>query len=83
MVRPALLSPVVPTHSPGPAGPSRPYGQGAGRSKRGLPILWESPGAEALRGSLWQESVAEVRKGKRRVSPLADESLAKRRSEGT
>ena len=78
-----FLSPVLPTYSPGPAGPSRAYGVGAGRSKRGLPILWESPDVEGLRGRLWEKSVAEVRMSKRKASPLADESLAKRRKEGT
>jgi len=82
-VRPVFLSPVLPTYSPGPAGPSRAYGVGAGRSKRGLPIVWESPDVESLRGRLWEKSVAEVRMSKRKVSPLADESLAKRRKEGT
>ena len=32
------------------------YGQGAGRSARGLPIVWESPGMDELRGNLWAVS---------------------------
>ena len=72
-----------PAYSPGLAHQPGPYGGGAGRSARGLPILWESPSAEDLRGRLWQQSPGAVRsagaQGKRRRSGLADEGLAKRR----
>ena len=54
----------------------------AGRSARGLPIVWESPGAEELRGSLWATSPGgvggAVGQRKRKRSGLADEGLAKR-----
>ena len=77
------LSPVLPTYSPGLAGP---FGAGAGRSVRGLPILWEPPGEEELRGRRWEESPSAVRaaagSGTKRGSALADERLAKRRKEG-
>jgi hypothetical protein len=76
------LSPVLPTFSPGLAGP---FGAGAGRSVRGFPILWEPPGEEELRGGRWKESPSAVRAaaggGTKRGSALADERLAKRRKE--
>ena len=62
-------------------------GLGAGRSKRGLPILIDSPGVEELRGVLWQTSPGSVREpsgpAKRRGSSLAGDALAKKRREGT
>ena len=79
------------------AGPLRPHarggvrerGRGAGRSARGLPIVWESPGVESLdelRGSLWAVSPSGVPGAagprKRRGSGLADEGVAKKRREG-
>ena len=52
---------------------------------RGMPILWESPSPDALRGQKWRMSPGAVRAegepGKRRGSALADERLAKRRHE--
>ena len=76
-----------PAYSPGLAHQPGPYGAGAGRSARGLPILWESPSAEDLRGRLWQQSPGAVgaagARAKRKGSGLADEGLAKRRQEGT
>ena len=47
-----------PGTTPVPLGPTPEgvYGRGAGRSARGLPIVWESPGADELRGSLWAVS---------------------------
>ena len=48
--------------------------------------MWESPGAEELRGSLWATSPGgvggAVGQRKRRGSGLADEGLAKKREEG-
>ena len=52
------ITPIIPTYSPGAAHEPEAYGAGAGRSVRGLPILWESPAAEELRGVLSVESVA-------------------------
>ena len=67
--------------------PEGAYGRGAGRSARGLPIVWESPGVEELRGSLWATSPGGVGGAvglrKRKRSGLADEGLAKKRCEGT
>ena len=51
-VRPRVASPAVPTYSPA-AGP---FGEGGGRSKRGLPILWEPPSGGDMRGRLWMSS---------------------------
>ena len=63
------------------------YGAGAGRSVRGLPILWESPSPGDLRGQRWRLSPGAVRAegapSKRRGSALADERLAKWRHEIT
>ena len=70
--------------TPVPLGPTPEgvYGRGAGRSARGLPIVWESPGADELRGSLWAVSPGGVQGGagprKRRGSGLADDGLAKK-----
>ena len=47
---------VFPAYSPGLAHQPGLYGAKAGRSARGLPILWEAPSAEDLRGRLWQQS---------------------------
>ena len=46
------ITPILPSYSPGAAQEPAAYGAGAGRSARGLPILWESPAAEDLRGGL-------------------------------
>ena len=76
-----------PTYSPGLARVPGPFGEGAGRSVRGLPILWEPPSPSDLRGHQWAQPPEAIRgraaPGKRRGSQLADESLTKRRSEGT
>ena len=76
-----------PVYSPGLAHQPEGHGAGGGRSARGLPILWESPSPDVLRGQLWKMSPAAVRaaggKGVRRGSDLADERLAKRRHEST
>jgi hypothetical protein len=81
------LTPQMPAYSPGPAVEQLHYGQGAGRSKRGLPILMDSPGVEELRGVLWQTSPGSVREpsgpAKRRGSSLAGDAMAKKRREGT
>ena len=57
------------------------YGKWAGRSVRGLPILWESPSAEDLRGQLWRLSSRAVRAGgapgKRKGASWRTEGLAK------
>ena len=45
-LRPRVMSPAVPTYSPA-AGP---FGEGGGRSQRGLPILWEPPSGGDMRG---------------------------------
>ena len=85
---PRLSTPVgFPAYSPGLAHQPGVYGAGAGRSVRGMPILWESPSPDALRGQKWRMSPGAVRAegepGKRRGSALADERLAKRRHEST
>ena len=76
-----------PAYSPGLARQPGAYGAGAGRSVRGLPIVWESPSPGELRGQKWRLSSGAVRAagapGKRKGSALADERLAKRRHEGT
>ena len=79
--------------SPGALGVSRwlahgrtGYGVGAGRSVRGLPLVWESPAADELRGRKWLKSPGEVRAEaapvKRRGVGVADERVAKKRKEG-
>ena len=77
----------LPGYSPRLAHQPGAYGAGAGRSVRGLPILWESPSPGALRGQKWKLSPGAVRAegapSKRRGSALADERLAKRRHEST
>ena len=76
-----------PAYSPGLAHQPGAYGAGAGRSVRGLPIVWESPSPGELRGQRWRLSPEAVRAagapGKRKGSALADERLAKRRHEST
>ena len=64
LARTAQSSPL----SPGALGVSRwlahrrtGYGVGAGRSVRGLPLMWESPAADELRGRKWLKSAEEVR----------------------
>ena len=83
---PGPLTPILPAYSPGLAYVPGAYGAGAGRSARGLPILWESPLGDELRGRLWMASPRAVRDAgggrKRPGSMLADEGLAKKRQEG-
>ena len=78
-VRPRVASPAVPTYSPA-AGP---FGEGGGRSKRGLPILWEPPSGGDMRGRLWMSSPGGVRRGEgagaRAGSSLAGDTGSKRR----
>ena len=86
-VRPHVLTPAMPCYSPGLSVPSRPYGQGVGRSARGLPILWDSPGVSELRGSLWRMSPGAVREGSRKrgssESAAEGDGLARKRQEST
>ena len=58
-LRPRVPSPIMPTYSPA-AGP---FGVGGGRSKRGLPILWEPPSGGDMRGRLWMDSPGGGRRG--------------------
>ena len=71
--------------TPVPLGPT-PEGVYGLASARGLPIVWESPGVDELRGSLWAVSPSGVPGAagprKRRGSGLADEGVAKKRREG-
>ena len=39
----------------------RPFGEGAGRSVRGLPILWEPPSLSGLRGHQWAQPPEAIR----------------------
>ena len=85
---PRISTPMgFPAYSPGLAHQPGAYGAGAGRSVRGMPIVWESPSPGELRGQRWRlppEAVgATGAPGKRKGSALADERLAKRRHEGT
>ena len=78
-----------PAYSPGLARQPGPFGAGAGsgrtRSVRGLPILWEPPSLDELRGQQWMQSPQAIRgraaPGKRKGSQLADESLTKSQEE--
>jgi hypothetical protein len=78
-LRPRVASPALPTYSPA-AGP---FGEGGGRSKRGLPILWEPPSGGDMRGRLWMTSPGGVRRGEgagaRAGSALAGDAGSKRR----
>ena len=78
-LRPRVPSPTLPMYSPA-AGP---FGEGGGRSKRGLPILWEPPSGGDMRGRLWMSSPGGVRRGEgagaRAGSSLAGDAGSKRR----
>jgi len=83
---PVPITPILPSYSPGAAQEPAAYGAGAGRSARGLPILWESPAAEDLRGVLWKASPRGVARPKgpykRQGSPLVAEGARRARGEG-
>jgi hypothetical protein len=78
-LRPRVASPALPTYSPA-AGP---FGEGGGRSKRGLPILWEPPSGGDMRGRWRMTSPGGVRRGEgagaRAGSALAGDAGSKRR----
>ena len=73
--------------TPPPLGPTPEgvYGKGAGRSVRGLPFVWESPGVDELRGSLWAVSPGGVQGAEEAEGGagwLTTAWLAKKRKEG-
>ena len=83
---PVPITPILPSYSLGAAQEPAAYGAGAGRSARGLPIVWESPAAEDLRGVLWKVSPGGVARPKgpykRQGSPLVAEGARRARGEG-